>query len=577
MIDIEDTLDLTLALDSVLLAYERRTAGVTAHRPIDPLVLADVASCVDLSGAARPDGPAEWIEVLERIVGQLGADKRTTLADAIERDRARAIWRPDRGTQCQSFELALRADMMLFAGSTGSGKTEAAIGIGLLLHRIARYIRGTSLELQPILNRIGELIGSTDGRNTQDKVWRLEPPAGHDQRGAWVQWAGLSEPGKELGWQGRAHTLLCLDDAGSGTVPRERIDYVAQWLRTVEPGLHKLQLYTSNAPTSRDSLYLRDEIFAPWLSPDYDGEPAASGELRYFVTKGDTEVEVPPGTPDAQARTVVRSRTSDNVRLVRTGYLKQQQAAPTELLRKRLAEDDWTAGWDDDDAAQVIPGAWVDAAMQRWTPEPPCGLDTLGVDVARGGKDRSAIARRHDWWFAEPIVIPGADTPDGQSLAVKVLAVYQKGAIVLIDATGVGSSPLDILREKVPTSGVIFGASSDALDATQSFKFSNVRSLLWWQFRELLAEGQAALPPDERLKRELCMPRYELRGGKLFVEGRDEIIKRLGKSPDIATAYILAAIPTSSVLANVQSTALRRAIQASNEKWRKDMERRGLL
>jgi hypothetical protein len=161
-----------------------------------------------------------------------------------------------------------------------------------------------------------------------------------------------------------------------------------------------------------------------------------------------------------------------------------------------------------------------------------------------------------------------SDTPTGQSLAVKVLAQYQRGAVTFVDATGVGASVFDILRERIPTTAIIFGAGTDELDATQSFGFSNVRSLLWWRFRELLGQGQIALPPDQEVKRELCMPRYEPRGGRLFVEDRASLIKRLGRSPDVATSFVLAAIPTNSILAAHKQSDLLAALARSNTKWR---------
>jgi hypothetical protein len=49
-----------------------------------------------------------------------------------------------------------------------------------------------------------------------------------------------------------------------------------------------------------------------------------------------------------------------------------------------IGEDPW----------QVIPTAWVDAAMARWVDKAPKGeMMSMGVDVARGGKDNTTIAR----------------------------------------------------------------------------------------------------------------------------------------------------------------------------------------
>ena len=67
------------------------------------------------------------------------------------------------------------------------------------------------------------------------------------------------------------------------------------------------------------------------------------------------------------------------------------------------------------------------------------------------------------------------------------------------------------------------------------------------------------------MKQELCMPRYELRGGKLFVEDREAIVKRLKRSPDVATAYILALIESDSIL-NVRNS-IGSALQKANARW----------
>ena len=61
---------------------------------------------------------------------------------------------------------------------------------------------------------------------------------------------------------------------------------------------------------------------------------------------------------------------------------------------------------------------------------------------------------------------------------------------------------------------------------------------------ERIANTGIALPPDRRLLADLCAPRWELRGAAVFVESRDEIVKRIGRSPDHASAVILALLDT---------------------------------
>jgi hypothetical protein len=53
------------------------------------------------------------------------------------------------------------------------------------------------------------------------------------------------------------------------------------------------------------------------------------------------------------------------------------------------------------------------------------------------------------------------------------------------------------------------------------------------------------LPPDARLKAELCSPRYELMASGIKVESKKDLFKRLGRSTDSADAVLMAAERTA--------------------------------
>jgi len=565
-----DAFESAVRLDSLLNAYERRTAGALVHAPVDARVLVTIAELFDFRKTPVA-APALYQRILNLagLIEKLNPAKRLELEKALAGDRRANPWRPMRGSQTLGFECAENTDVLLLAGSAASGKTDLLIGISLLLSRNARFIRKTSHEFSAILKRTAEIVGSVDGRNLASQTWALPPPYGFLNRGVTMEYNSLAEPDSMLRLQGRAVDTLLPDDIGSGQIPKSDIDFISRWIRSSE-NIRKRIVYSSNPPSSLSALWIRDDVFYPWLSPSYSGEPAKSGEKRFFLVNGDEEKEVSADTPGAESRCVVLSTIYDNPRLVHTGYVEHLQKSPTDILRQRLLFNNWQVGWSEDSPAQVIPSEWVDSAMSRWLPQPPCGIQAFGVDVARGGKDRTTIARRAGEWFAAPKIYKGTETPDGQAVAAAVLAIWQKNAACFIDSTGVGSSPYDLLKEKILISPIVFGASTDELDATQSFGFYNLRSLLWWRFREALDPSRGrniALPPDTLLKQELCMPLYELRGGKLFVEDRDSIIKRLKRSPDVATAFILALIESDSIL-NVSNSFVG-VLQKANAEWLK--------
>lgn len=570
-----DSFEAAVAALSVAYAHRRRGLGYACHRVVPDITVKALAGLLPgLLDALVGQPIYEAVRAVQGRIERLAPADCVILATALAADAAVTPWRPVPGAQSQAFELASHVDVLGLLGGAGSGKTDVAVFTGLYQGRVTRILRQTSMEFSAILKRVGEVVGTTDGRNLSTNSWTLPAPFGHGAKGCTLEWVGLNDADAVLKLQGRPADVLIPEDSANGALTREDIAFASRWLRSTEPGLHKRVIYTCNPPTSNAGLWVRD-FFAPWVDPAYEGTPARSGEILYFLPNNDGtdgEHEVPQGTPGAQSRSVVLSTVDDNPRLLRTGYKQQLQSTATDVLRRRLLLNDWSAGFDSDDAMQVIPSAWVEAAMQRWTPMPPAALDALGVDVSRGGKDKTAIAARCQDWLAPLKVLSGIDTATGQQVAAAVLAARgsSRHAVTFIDVGGVGASPYDILREKVHTVGVNFGEGTKALDNTGSFGYFNVRSMLWWQAREALdpANGRKiALPPDRQLKAELCMPRYELRGGKLFVESRDDIIKRIKRSPDLATAVILALIPTNSSIARGGSSLLRAMLrhQASHQ------------
>jgi hypothetical protein len=191
----------------------------------------------------------------------------------------------------------------------------------------------------------------------------------------------------------------------------------------------------------------------------------------------------------------------------------------------------------------------VEAAQARWKrPDKLAPMDSLGVDVARGGRDNTILARRHDMWFDEPLVYPGSQTPNGPTVAGLTIAAMRDQAVIHIDVIGVGSSPYDFLNDAgQQVVGVNVAEAAQGLDKSGRLRFKNLRSELWWRMREALDPTNntgIALPPDPRLLADLCAPTWELSGSTIYVASREQIIEKIGRSPDYGSAYVLALIGT---------------------------------
>ncbi len=463
--------------------------------------------------------------------------------------KRRHPWSPLPGPQSMAY--ASQAKIIGYGGAAGGGKTDLACGKALTKHRKVMMLRRVGTELTGIEDRLEELIGNKLGYNGQKKIWRTQRPDGKPLQ---IEFASLPNPGDERGYQGRPHDLLVFDEAANFLEAQVR--FLLGWLRSVDPGQQCQALLTFNPPTSAEGRWIID-FFAPWLDPKHPC-PAQPGELRWFAMVDGKEIEVVDGTPflhdgetiTPESRTFIPSRIADNPYLMGTGYMATLQALP-EPLRSQMLYGDFQAGIEDD-AMQVIPTAWVETAMARWKRrDTKPRMDSMGVDVARGGKDNTIIARRHGWWFDELLAYPGTQTPDGPTVAGLVIAARRDNAPIHIDVIGVGASPYDFLMQANQTTvGVNVAEASDATDKSGRLTFANLRSQYWWQIREALdpaANNGIALPPDQRLLADLCAPRWRLQGKTIYVESRDEIIKRIGRSPDYASAVILGLIDTPRV------------------------------
>lgn len=207
----------------------------------------------------------------------------------------------------------------------------------------------------------------------------------------------------------------------------------------------------------------------------------------------------------------------------------------------------------------IIPLGWITAAVNRWLDlqgydgvqpslrahEP--GALTLGVDVARTGADETCLALRYGSYVQRLERLRLIDTMD---VVAKVASfMHEPGTIANIDVIGIGSGVYDRLRQ-MKTNGEILGTpipfnasrATGRQDRLGQFQFFNDRAAAWWQMREKLdpAYGsKVALPDDERMIEELAAPKYELyANGKLKVESKDDIRRRLGRSTDAADAVI---------------------------------------
>jgi hypothetical protein len=485
-------------------------------------------------------------------------EERGEIRRLLDSDLAEYVWRAQVGRQSEAADC--RADVLGYGGSAGGGKTDLIAGLSLTEFDRSVIFRREKAQTEGIIQRMTEILGSSDGFNSQKAIWRTT--VGGAER--LIEFGGLDNLTDHQRWQGRPHALKAYDEA---TEMREfQVRFTMGWARTSKPGQRILRLLTFNPPTTTEGRWVVD-FFGPWIDERHPN-PAQPGELRWFTTFKGKDIEVAGPEPfvifkgdplydfdpadfgqdkvvTPLSRTFIPSRVTDNYFYVRSGYISTLQSLP-EPLRAQMLEGDFQAGVEDDEW-QVIPTRWIDAAMARWKPREAKGeMDTIGADPAMGGKDKFVLAPRHGTWFDQLIRLPGSETPTGQTGAAFVIKHRRDRAVVVIDVVGWGSSTLTMLQENEVQCHSVNGANKSLERARDSgLKFANYRSEIVWRMREALDPTNTdpiALPPDPALKADLAAYKWKMTASGIQVRSKDEMKEELGRSPDDGDAVINANI-----------------------------------
>lgn len=203
----------------------------------------------------------------------------------------------------------------------------------------------------------------------------------------------------------------------------------------------------------------------------------------------------------------------------------------------------------DEDA--IVPLAWVEAAVERWhawvaagRPDPGAP-HIVGVDVASTGADKSAAAIR--WGNVITEVKTWARTPDTMVTTGRVKNILDADPTMTayIDVIGIGTGVYDRLREQgMRAEAFDVRRKTSRKDATGQFGFVRTRDAAYYALRELLDPARGAtlaLPPVDELLGDLTALHYDRTSdGKVRVEEKADMRKRLGRSPDVGDAVAAA-------------------------------------
>lgn len=187
----------------------------------------------------------------------------------------------------------------------------------------------------------------------------------------------------------------------------------------------------------------------------------------------------------------------------------------------------------------LISPALIERARQLELP----GLDLgrYAADIARYGTDKSVLYRNRGGQVRMIMAWSKEDTMQSAGRIARVLRSHgAKRPPANIDIIGIGSGVFDRLREQ-RLNVAAYQGSQRALDPT---KFKNRRSEVWWNFKTLMEEDLIDLDPeDDKLAAELGSIKWTTdSAGRIQIETKDDMIERLGYSPNHADAAIMSTV-----------------------------------
>lgn len=470
------------------------------------------------------------------------------------------LWQPnpnheDGRKNPQRLAIENKADEIFYGGAAGGGKTDLLLGLALTGHKKSAIFRRVNPNLQEIEDRLLDIVGSDENFNKSKKILR--------EGSIRLELESCQYEENKKQQQGRPRDFYGFDEITEFT--QSQYQFIIGWNRSTDPDQRCRVIAAGNPPIDDAGSWVI-EAWGPWLDPDHPHR-AEPGDLRWYYYEDDNlvwldnpqPVEIDGEMITPKSRTFIPAKLEDNPHLLHDDHYVSVLMSYPEPLRSIFRRGDFLAGAKAD-PWQVIPTAWVRLAQQRWLerekPEMPCS--SVGVDVARGGQDKLAISKRYGTWFDEVKKIPGVNVEDGPAAAGLVVTELQNDehiGYINIDVLGVGTSAYDSLKIIYPDMVIPVNAASKSEYEIQQknkavLRMRNMRAEYHWRLRVALDPihgDDLALPPGNEIIADLCAARWKpMAGGVVQIESKDDIKQRLGRSPDVGEAIMLAYLPEYS-------------------------------
>lgn len=316
-----------------------------------------------------------------------------------------------------------------------------------------------------------------------------------------IDYGGLDSEGAVNKFNSAEYAFIAVDQAEETT--RDDVGVLR--------GSRRLQLGQPPRPVPVKGLYTANPAAGSWLHEDFILSPPTDGSMRFVQA---LPSDNPFLHPDYQ-QTIISA-------------FRHRPALLAAYLHGR-----WDAFEADD---QVIVSAWIDAAGSRLL-QRPIRHRLLACDVARFGDDETVIYQMDESRIVDERVYGKKDTMYTANV-LHVMAAKNNIGTIVVDVGGPGAGVVDRLVEMSNGQYDVLAFNSSA--SPSSDLYLNLRAEAWDAAAKMFAEGDVDFASDIEpvLRGQLCTPKFKYRNGLMRVEEKDEIKKRLKRSPDRADAYV---------------------------------------
>ena len=186
----------------------------------------------------------------------------------------------------------------------------------------------------------------------------------------------------------------------------------------------------------------------------------------------------------------------------------------------------------------VIRATWVSASIEKVLHNVFTDV-IISCDPARFGDDETIIYAMRGGMVIDEMIYGQKSTMETAGYCVLMMRKYN-AKYVVVDSVGVGAGVVDRLKE-LDINVIEVNFASKPSGEIEQGKYFNLRAEVYWQAAEMFSSGLVSITNDKTLRSQLSHVRYMIgSGGRIKIESKDEIKKRLGgSSPDRADALVM--------------------------------------